>query len=146
MQTERPNTVAGLIDKHRTIAGQIADTRRKLDALVFDLEAVEHTIRLFDPDAQLGRAKPVWGPQQAFRGEMRRDVLTILRAAGAEPATSLEIARKIIAGRGLPEEGKTVTLLRKRVGACLWKLRSKGMVEEVPQAGDYKGWRLAPVS
>ncbi len=140
---ERPNTVSGLIEKHRTIAGQIEATRRQLDALVFDLEAVEHTIRLFDPDAQLGRAKPVWGPQQAFRGEMRRDVLAILREAGAEPATSLRIARKIIAARALTEDAKTVTMMRKRVGACLWKLRDKGMVEDVPQAGDYKGWRLA---
>ena len=42
---DRPNTVAGLIEKHSTIAGRIDATRRQLDAPVFDLEAVEHTIR-----------------------------------------------------------------------------------------------------
>jgi hypothetical protein len=143
MPVERPNTVAGLLDKHRTIAGQIAAARKHLDALVGDLEALEHTIRLFDPDAQLGRARPVWGPQQAFRGEMRRDVLAILRAADGETSTSLDMARQIIAARALPDDAKTVILLRKRVTACLCKLRAKGMLEEVPQAAEYKGWRLA---
>lgn len=107
-----------------------------------DLEAVEHTIRLFDPDAQLGRAKPLPSPHAAFKGEMRRDVMAALRTRG-EPATSLEIARKIIAARALPADGKTVTMMRKRVGAALWKLRAKGWVEEVPMAGEYKGWRLS---
>lgn len=139
MTTERPNTVAGLIEKHRAIAGQIEATRRQLDALVFDLEAVEHTIRLFDPDAQLGRAKPLPSAHAAFRGEMRRDVLAALRAAQG-PLTSLDIAEQVVAVRKL--DAHAVRMIRKRVGACLWKLRGRGLVEEVPQAGDYKGWRL----
>jgi hypothetical protein len=140
--TDRPNTLSGLIEMHREIAGAIDATRKTLDALVFDLEAVEHTIRLLDAEAQLGRAKPLPSPYAAFRGEMRRDVLAVLRSCG-EPATSLQIARNIIAARALPDGAKDVIRMRKRVGACLWKLRAKGMVAEVPQAGDYKGWRLA---
>lgn len=126
----------------REIAGKIDHHRRIMDALVFDLEAVEHIIRLLDPDAQLGRAKPVPAAHAAFRGEMRRDVLAVLRS-GAEPATSLQIARQILAARALPDDAKTVTKMRKRVGAALWKLRAKGIVAEVPQEGDYKGWRLS---
>jgi hypothetical protein len=138
--TERPNTVAGLIEKHRTIAGQIEATRRQLDALVFDLEAVEHTIRLFDPDAQLGRAKPLPSPHAAFRGEMRRDVLAALRAASG-PLTSLDIAEQVVKARKL--DASTTTMMRKRVGAALWKLLQKGIVEEAPQPGEYKGWKLS---
>jgi len=142
MTTERPNTVAGLVEKHRAIAGEIEAARQRLNALVFDLEAVEHTIRLFDPDAQLGRAKPLPSKDAAFRGEMRRDVLAALRAAQG-PLTSLDIARQVIIRRKLPSDPKAVIVFRKRVGAALWKLRSKGIVAEVPQEGDYKGWRLA---
>jgi hypothetical protein len=137
---ERPNTVAGLIDKHREIAGQIDHTRRTLNELVADLEAVEHTIRLFDPDATLGRPKLLPAKDAAFKGEMRRDVLAALRAAQG-PITSLQIAEQIGAARKL--DASAVGVIRKRVGACLWKLRAKGMVAEVPQAGEYKGWRLA---
>lgn len=139
-RVERPNTVAGLIEKHRELAGQIEAKRRELNALVFDLEAIEHTIRVFDPDAQLGRAKPLPSQDAAFKGEMRRDVLNALRTATG-PITSLEIARQVIARRGLTES--TTTMIRKRVGASLWKLKRLGIVTEVAQVGEYKGWLLA---
>lgn len=141
MTTERPNTVSGLIEKHREVAGQIEAKRRELDRLVADLEALERTIRLFDPDAQLGRAKPTPSPHAAFKGEMRRDVMAALRVA-TEPLTSLDIARQVIAARKLPYDAKTVTMMRKRAGAALWKLRAKGWVQEAPKDGEYKGWRL----
>jgi hypothetical protein len=140
MSTERPNTVAGLIDKHRQIAGEIEAKRRDLDRLVADLEAVEHTIRLFDPDAQLGRAKPLPSPHAAFKGEMRRDVMAALRAAQG-PLTSLDIAEQIVAARKL--DPSTTTMFRKRVGAALWKLKARGWVEEIPLAGEYKGWLVS---
>ena len=143
MTTERPNTVAGLIEKHREVAGKIDAARKTLDALVFDLQALEHSIRLFDPDAQLGRAKPLPSPHAAFKGEMRRDVMAALRAA-QEPLTSLQIAEQIVAARKL--DASMTVAIRKRIGACLWKLKAKGCVEEVPQAGDYKGWILQPVA
>jgi hypothetical protein len=138
---ERPNTIAGLVEKHREIAGKIDHTRHVLNELVADLEAVEHTIRLFDPDAQLGRAKPLPAKDAAFKGEMRRDVLAALRAAQGS-ITSLDIARQVIVTRKLAEDPATVTMMRKRAGAALWKLKARGVVEDVPQEGDYKGWRL----
>ena len=137
---ERPNTVSGLIEKHREIAGKIDATRKTLAALVFDLEALEHSIRLFDPDAKLGRAKPLPSPHAAFRGEMRRDVLAALRAATG-PLTSLDIAQEVVKVRKV--DPSLTPMFRKRVSAALWKLAQKGMVAEVPQAGEYKGWRLA---
>lgn len=141
MTVERPNTLAGLLDKHREIAGQIEHTRHILNAQVFDLEALEHTILIFDPDADLGRAKPLPSPHAAFKGEMRRDVLAALRAA-QEPLTSLEIARQVVVRRKLPDDPKTVVMMRKRVGAALWKLKAMGMAVEVPQAGEYKAWQI----
>jgi len=141
MTTERPNTVAGLIEKHREIAGLIEARRAELARLVADLEAVEHTIRLFDPDAALPRAKPLPSPHAAFKGEMRRDVLAALRAAQG-PLTSLDIARQVIAARKLPEA--MLPAIRKRVGAALWKLKARQIVAEVPLDGDYKGWQLLP--
>jgi len=138
---ERPNTVSGLIEKHREIAGLIEAKRKELNRLAADLEAVEHTIYLFDPDAQLGRAKPVQARDAALKGEMRRDVMAALRGA-AEPLTSLQIAEQVIRVRKL--DPAMTTAMRKRAGAALWKLKVKGWVEEVPQLGDYKGWRLTP--
>jgi hypothetical protein len=139
MTIERPNTISGLIEKHREVAGLIETKRGELARLVADLEAIEHTIRLFDPEAQLGRAKPLPSPHAAAKGEMRADVMAVLRQH-KEPTTSLAIARKIVADRGLPEN--MTGTIRKRVGAALWKLKAKGWAEEVAQIGEYKGWRL----
>ena len=138
----RPNTVAGLIELHREIAGQIEATRQTMNRLVADLEAVEHTLRLFNPDAEIPRAKPLPSQNQAFRGEMRRLVLSALRAAD-RPLTNLEIARQVVAIRKLGDDPKTVVVMRKRVGAALWKLKQLCWAVEVPQEGDYKGWRSA---
>src|SRR5690606_16042834 len=102
MTTERPNTVAGLIEKRREISGQIEHHQRILNDLVIDLDHVDHCIRLFAPelDATLARPKAFPARHAAFRGEMRRFVLGTLRAA-SEPVTSLEIAVEVVKGRGL---------------------------------------------
>ena len=55
---ERPNTVAGLIEKRREIAGQIEHHQRALNELIIDLDHVDHTIRLFDPDCDVTLAQP----------------------------------------------------------------------------------------
>ena len=68
-------------------------------------------------------------------------MLAAPRAANGGVRTSLDIAEQVVAARKL--DANAVRILRKRVGAALWKLRAKGIVAEVPQEGDYKGWRLA---
>jgi hypothetical protein len=35
-----------------------------------------------------------------------------------------------------------VSLIRKRVGACLFSLKAKGIARDVPTTGPYKGWEL----
>jgi hypothetical protein len=45
-------------------------------------------------------------------------------------------------GRGLKDDPKPTVIIRKRVGACLWKLRDKSIASDVPMAGEYKRWEL----
>jgi hypothetical protein len=142
---ERPNTVAGLIEKRREIAGKIGHHQRLLNELIIDLDHIDHTIRLFDPDCDVTLAQPKQFPARhaAFRGEMQRFVLGALRAAPG-PLTSLEIAREVVKGRGLdPNDRRAVSLIRKRVGACLFHLKAKHIAQDVPTTGPYKGWEMA---
>lgn len=144
MTVERPNTIAGLIAKRREIAGKIEHHQRILNELIVDLDHLDHTIRLFDPDCDVALAQPKQFPPrpQAFRGEMQRFVLGALRAA-SEPVTSLEIAIEVVKGRGLdPNDPRAVSLIRKRVGACLFSLKAKGIARDTPTSGPYKGWEL----
>ena len=140
---ERPNTVAGLIDKRREISGRIEHLQAELNDLIIDLDHVDHAIHLFAPDMDVSKTKPKQFPARhhAFRGEMQRFVLGALRAA-SEPLTSLEIAVEVVKTIGLDQnDPRAVTLIRKRVGASLTKLKAKGMVQDVPTTGTYKGWK-----
>jgi hypothetical protein len=141
--TERPNTVAGLIDKRREIAGQVEAAEETLRGLVASLAALDATIRLFDPNADLGRPKKQGIAHAAFRGEMARFVLTALREAKGDPQTTLEIARFVMKRRGIEDTPRMTVVTRKRVVTCLSKLRRKGVVRDVPMAGEYKGWVLS---
>lgn len=138
------HALAALRDKRRAIAGEIEHSQRQLRALLADLDHVDATIRLFDPDADLAAigAKQYPPRHAAQKGEMARFVYAALRQA-TEPVTSLEIARAVIAGRALPDDQATLVAIRKRVGACLFKLKAKGDVEAVPLAGQYQGWQLS---
>ena len=69
-----------------------------------------------------------------------RHVMGALRLT-SEPVTSRDIALAVMKGRGLnPEDLELTTVIRKRVGACLWKLKQNGLAREVPMVGDLKGW------
>ena len=46
MTVERPNTLAGLVEKRAEIAGQISHTRATLRQLIIDLDHVDAAIRL----------------------------------------------------------------------------------------------------
>lgn len=138
---EHPNTVSGLLDKRAELAALLKFHRAELRKVTCDLDHLDAAIRLFDPDADISRVKRYPTKHRAHKGEMARFVLGALRKATG-PINSLEITRAMIAQRGLNADDGTVVLMRKRVGACLTKLKANGTVEEVPQAGEYKGWRL----
>lgn len=139
------HAVAGLLRKRAEIAGKIEATHRQLNDLVADLDYLDHAIRIMDPDCDVSLTKPKPFPPRlgSFRGEMARFVLGHLRAA-SEPATTLEIAYKVMEGRGLDRnDERAVILIRKRVGACLYKLKRRGIVREVASKGEYKRWEMA---
>jgi hypothetical protein len=135
---ERPNTLSGLIDLHAEVAAKIEVQRRVMNRLVADLEAVEHTIRLLDPDAELRNAKRIPSQHQANKGEMRRLLMAALRDAEG-PIEDTDLARQVIASRGLPDDAATLATIRKRVKMALWKIKAKGWAAEVEVDGT-KGW------
>ena len=58
-------------------------------------------------------------------------------------AASLRATQKTLKGRGLdPNDPRAVSLIRKRVGACLFSLKAEGIARDVPTAGPYEAWEL----
>jgi hypothetical protein len=139
---ENEHVLGGLARKRGELAGQIEHTQALLRRLVTELDTIDAAIRLFDPTADLGSIKQRLYPprHKAFRGEMMRHVMGALRIA-ENPVTSRDIALTVMKGRGLnPDDLELSGVIRKRVGACLWKLKQNGLAREVPMVGDLKGW------
>lgn len=144
MTENKSHVISGLLQKRSEIAGQIVHAHQRLNELIADLDYIDDAIRVIDPtiDATLTKTKTYPPRMGSFRGEMSRFVLGHLRAA-KEPSTTLEIAYAVMEARGLDKnDARAVIVIRKRVGACLYKLKRKGVVREVPSAGEYKRWEI----
>jgi hypothetical protein len=58
------------------------------------------------------------------------------------PLTSLDIVHAQVKARGLKADDATLVIMRKRIGACLTKLKTDGVVRVVPLPGLYQGWEI----
>jgi hypothetical protein len=140
---ENEHVLSGLVRKRAEIAGPIEHAQDSIRKLVMNLDAIDAAIRIFDPNADIGAIHPKQYPPRhaAFRGEMMRHVMGCLRVS-EKPITSRDVALVVMKARGLdPADGELLVTIRKRVGACLWKLKSEGHVREVAGVGELKEWR-----
>lgn len=136
---ERPNTISGLLAKRKELAKLLKDLRADERKVVADLDHLDAAIRLFDPEADNARRARYPTKHRAKKGEVVRLVVRMLRETN-RPLTALDIVHQQIEERGLKPDDATVVLLRKRIGACLTKLKNDGFVRVVPLPGLYQGW------
>ena len=118
---DNEHTINGLFRKRAEIAGKIEHLQDELRSLVIDLDNVDHTLRLFQPDIALEDIKPkaLTPRHEAFRGQLTRIVFAALREADG-PLTTQDIAMRVMADRGLdPANAMLKRVIVKRVGACL---------------------------
>lgn len=147
MTVERPNTLAGLVEKRAEIAGKISATRAALRQLIIDLDHIDAAIRLFDPDYDVEgiRQKIPTAAHRAIRGDLTRAALDALRDAPG-PMTTIEIARHVMAQRGLNTADKALLqLFTRRTGALLRWQRKRGILRSVkdPHQGRFDLWEVA---
>lgn len=136
------HVISGLLRRRRELAGDLLELLGRVDALSDDIEALDATLRLFDPGiviaaipAQMRRPKPDW----AGRGEVVRLVFAILREA-REPLSTLAIASAVLARRGI--DGNATRLHLKRIRKCLDRQSAKGLLR-AEQVGGVLHWRAA---
>lgn len=140
----RPNTVSALRDKRGEIAGLIDALQDQLRAAMIDLDHIDATLRMFDPEIELDeiRPKPLPPRHHAFKGQVTRSILAMLRSEGAMDAKAITI--RLMAERELNAADKAlVKAMHKRIGAALRNLRERTLVQsEQPRAGPLV-WSLA---
>jgi len=135
----------GLVRKRGEIAGRLEHAQTTVRQLVIDLDMLDATIRLFAPDIDLDeiRPKPLPPRHSAFKGEVSRIVMDILRDAG-KPLSTPDLTLHVMEDRSLNTGDKRlVTLIQKRVGACLRNLRIRRVVQSTETRGKAVLWEIA---
>ena len=139
------HVVSALIRKRAELAGQIEHAQTTLRQLIIDLDNLDATLRLFEPDIELEDIKPKPFPPRhaAFKGEVARVIFSALRQPD-RPLSTHELTQMVMAERGMnTADRKLVKTIGKRVGSCLRHHRSKGVVRSLKGAESYLLWEIA---
>lgn len=138
IEYERPNTVSGLVAKHAELSALRDRYKAEIKKLTVDIDHLDASIRLFDPDADSYAIKQYVTKHRAQKGSVKRFVLESLREA-SEPITSRQITEKWAADRGLVCDDAIYATLRKRIGACIKDNVRQGLVEDHGWTRDHDG-------
>lgn len=138
------HAITALRDKRGELSGQIDALQDQLRAAMIDLDHIDATLRMFDPDIELDeiRPKPLPPRHHAFKGQVTRSILAMLRSEGAMDAKAITI--RLMAERELNAADKAlVKAMHKRIGAALRNLRERTLVRSETVSGGALRWSLA---
>ncbi len=144
LDTSNP-VLSGLIRKRQEIAAELDLAQSRVRQLILDIDAVDATIRLFQPDIDLSvvKVRPVPRRHEAHRGDTSRLILSLLREA-AEPLSHREVTQRVMTARGLNLADRALCqTMRDRVGASLRGMRGRGRVVSGEGKGPGVRWGLS---
>ena len=140
------HTINGLLRKRAELAGEIDFLHSKVQEKLIQLDNLDASLRIFQPDIKLEQMKPKPIPPRAsaMPGEMTRAVITVLRRT-SEPLTSIEIADRVMDLRCMNKNDQSlVRTIRKRVMQCVRNNRNKGILNSTYLAGRHILWEIVP--
>ena len=138
---ERPNTVSGLVAKHKELRKLREQYRKEVKKLTISISHVEACIRLFDPKANASAMKEGVTRPRTKRGGVKRFVLSTLREASS-PMASHEITERWVEDCGLEADEEALTEIQKRISVCIANCAKQGLVECDRQNGTYSPYKL----
>lgn len=112
------------------MAGQVVALQAQLGVLMSGITHVDATIRIFHPGIDLEDLpeKLAPSPFTGFRGEIQRFILDELRKSDHSLST-FDLADRIMEKRGIDQSDAVLrSLIRKRTGHALTRLRNTGKV------------------
>ena len=142
---EYEHVIHGLLRKRQEVADALDLAQGRVRQLVLDIDAVDATLRLFQPDIEVGivRVRPTPRRHTAMRGESSRLILDMLREAG-EPLSTRDIVLRVMEARGINAADKAMAeTMRLRVASSLRRLRDRGTLTSTEGRGSGVRWGLA---
>lgn len=138
------HVVSALRDKRAQLAGQIDALQDQLREAMIAVDHVDSTLRLFVPDIDLDEIKPKPLPPRhhAFKGQVTRAILAMLRKEGAMDAKAITL--RLMAERELNMTDKVlVKAMQKRISAALRNLRERQLAASSEGHGGFLLWQIA---
>lgn len=138
------HAITALRDKRGELTGQIDALQDQLRQAMIDLDHIDCTLRMFDPEIELDeiRPKPLPPRHHAFKGQVTRSILAMLRAEGAMDARAITI--RLMAERELnPNDKALQKAMHKRIGAALRNLRERTLVQSEQGRGGLLVWEVS---
>jgi hypothetical protein len=140
------HVVSALKAKRVEIASQIEDYREKMRLAVIALDHVEASLRLFDPDIDMGALSPRKVAQVLYdtKGDTGRVILETLRES-MRPLTTEQVCLAVMKARGLDIDDKALCrLMMRRTNANLkhWA-KKRGLIRSMPGPGQQLLWETA---
>ena len=139
------HVLSGLVAKRSELAGEAEHCRQELQRLAAALGHLDATIRLFDPDYDLGGIRPRQrrrGHRWFGPGECQRLVLEVLRDA-AGPLSDQGVAVAVATRKGVQDRPEALAALQKTTLAVLRRLAGKGAVRARGLVGGERAWEGA---
>ena len=138
-----PHVLTALRAKRGELAGMIDALQDQLCERMIEIDHVDCTLRIFDPDIDLDeiKPKPLLPRHHAFKGQVTRAILAMLRTDG--PLDGKEIARRLMVERELNMSDKALcNTMGKRIGAALRSSRDRGLVTSRAQKAGFLLWEI----
>lgn len=129
----------GWAEDDAELGGRLEHHQAQVRQIVIEIDALDQTLRLFDPDVELAEIKPKPLPPRhaAYKGEVARIVLSTLREAG-RPCSTQELTMHVMAERGMnTADRRLVKAVGKRVGSCLRHHRARGLLASTVGLGKH---------
>jgi|TARA_R110002051_G_scaffold34673_2_gene77044 hypothetical protein len=137
------HAITALRDKRGELAGQIDALQDQLRQAFIDMDHIDATLRMFQPDIELDEIKPKPLPprHRAFKGQVTRAILAMLRKEG--PMDARAITLRLMAERELNvNDSGLQKAMHKRIGAALRNLRERTLVLSRSGPGGLLVWSL----
>ena len=140
---ERPNTVAGLIEKRRELVARLKLARDETRTLTCGIDAIDVVLKLFAPEIDGRTAKPMRLPipHAAGKGEMQSIAFELQREPG-NAITSRMLAERFCERRGLHLDDISFRKIRYRASSTMSNLRQKGLVRQIGRKGTDMQWAI----
>jgi hypothetical protein len=140
------HVVSALKEKRIQIANQIESLQGQLRRATIDLDHVEASLRLFDPDVDMAALSPRKVAQVLYdtKGDTGRVILETLRTTTG-PLTTAQVCEAVMKARGLDTNDKGLCrLMMRRTNANLkhWA-KKRGLIRSMPGVGQQLLWEIA---